>query len=151
MSDQAADTPSHGALADKLNYLFTQVRHVDEDREYTGREVVAAVNASGTELSASHLSELRRGIKANPTLRVLQALAAFFGVRVAYLLDDPDAVREVHARFALRTAMSDAEVRDAAHRVAGLTPQQRTAFDQLLTEIIREHTEPPNPPPPPTM
>lgn len=147
MSDQAADAPSHGTLADKLNCLFSQIRPADEDREYTGREVVAAVNASGTELSASHLSELRRGIKSNPTLRVLQALAAFFGVRVAYLLDDPDAVREVHARFALRSAMRDAEVQDIAHRVAGLTAQQRTAFDQLLTEIVREHADPPDGPP----
>lgn len=141
MTGEPVDTESPRTLAGKLNFLFSQVRPAGEDREFTAREVVAAVNGAGTELSASHFSELRRGVKTNPTLRVLQALAAFFGVRVAYLLDDRDAVREVHARFALRAAMDDAEVRDVAHRVAGLSPSQRAAFDQLLTEIIRDHDE----------
>lgn len=130
-------------LAEKLNYLFEVVRPPGAEREYTGREVVAAVNAAGTELSASHLSELRRGLKTNPTLRVLQALANFFEVRVAYLLDDPTVTEEVEAELDLRSAMTDAQVHDVATRAAGLSPKQRAAMNRLLSQLIREHGQPP--------
>ena len=125
-------------LAEKLNHLFALVRPSGESREYSGREVVAAVRAAGTELSASHLSELRRGIKSNPTLRVLQGLAAFFQVRVAYLLDDPEVVKDVEAELDLRAAMADAQVADVAARAAGLNAQQRRALNRLLADVIRE-------------
>lgn len=126
-------------LAARLNYLFTHVRPPGEDREYSGREVVAAVNAAGTDLSASHLSQLRRGVKENPTLKVLQAIATFFDVRVAYLLDDPEAVCEVESKVALRAAMTDAKVQDVVHRVAGLNARQQAAVNELLADIIRSH------------
>lgn len=138
---------SESGLAARLNYLFTHIRSPEDDREYSGRELVAAVNAAGTELSPSHLSQLRRGLKTNPTLKVLQAIAAFFGVKVGFLLDDPDAVREVESQVALRAAMRDAQVRDAAHRVAGLDAHQRAAFNELLADIIRSHDLEPGAPP----
>lgn len=141
MSDEGVAASGAG-LAARLNYLFTHVRPAGEDREYSGREVVAAVNEAGTDLSASHLSQLRRGVKENPTLKVLQAIATFFDVRVAYLLDDPDAVREVEAKVALRTAMQDAQVQDVAHRVAGLDSRQRVAFNELLADIIKARRGP---------
>lgn len=128
-------------LAGKLNYLFDVVRPPGEDREYTGREVVTAITSAGGEISASHLSELRRGIKTNPTVRVLEGLAQFFHVRVAYLLDDPKVADEVEAELELRRAMRDAQVRDIALRVASLAPSQRSAVYRLITEIIREHND----------
>ncbi|HJT02835.1 MAG TPA: XRE family transcriptional regulator [Pseudonocardiaceae bacterium] len=144
MSDMPESTGTEGArrcLADKLNYLFTVVRPPGADREYTGREVVAAINEAGGEISASHLSELRRGLKTNPTVRVLDGLAQFFGIRVAYFLDDPKVTEEVEAELELRKAMHDAQVRDVALRVAGLTASQRSAMYRLLAEIIREHND----------
>lgn len=138
MSEPAAPEPVRRSLAEKLNYLFAVVRSPDDDREYSGKEVVAAINAAGGEISASHLSELRRGIKSNPTVRVLEGLASFFQVRVAYLLNDPKITEEVEAELDLRAAMRDAEVRDVAMRVAGLDPGQRSAMYRLLATIIRE-------------
>jgi transcriptional regulator with XRE-family HTH domain len=132
--------PPRRTIAEKLNHLFDVVRPPGEDREYTGREVVAGVNAAGTDLSASHLSELRRGVKDNPTVRVLDGLANFFGVRVAYFLD-PGVEEEVEAELDLRVAMRDAKVRDVAMRAADLDPQQRTAMHRLLAQIIREHDD----------
>lgn len=139
MSEGSAGSTPGRPLADKLSRLFDAVRPPGEDRQYTGREVVAAVNAAGTELSASHLSELRRGVKSNPTVRVLEGLAHFFDVRVAYLLDDARAVEEVEAELDLRSAMADAQVRDVALRAAGLDPHQRNAMYRLLAQIVREH------------
>lgn len=128
-------------IADKINYLFRVVRPPGEDREYTGREVVAAISAAGGKISASHLSELRRGVKSNPTVRVLDGLAQFFGVRVAYFVDDQGIVEEVESELELRAAMRDAQVRDVALRVAGLDPRQRSAMHRLLAEIIRENED----------
>lgn len=131
--------PPHRTVADKINHLFDVVRPDGGSREYTGREVVAEIADRGGELSASHLSELRRGIKTNPTLRVLDGLARFFDVRVAYFTDDARAVEEVEAELALRAAMRDAQVQDIALRLAGLDPQQRSAAYRLLADIIREN------------
>lgn len=72
------------SLADLLGHLFAMARRPD-GAEWTGKDVVATVRARGVELSESHLSELRRGVKTNPTMRVLLALAELFEVPVAYL------------------------------------------------------------------
>lgn len=125
-------------LAEKLAYLFERVRRPD-GAEWTGKDVAAAVRARGTDLSASHLSELRRGVKSNPTLRVLQGLADFFEVRVSYFFDDPAAVDQTLAELELRAAMRDADVHQMASRVADFSTGQRAAFQRLLADLIKEH------------
>lgn len=134
-------------LADKLNHLFAVVRRPDGG-EYYGKHVVAAVRETGVELSASHLSELRRGIKSNPTVRVLQALANFFEVRVSYFFDDPAAVEQTEkeleqraAELELRAAMRDARVQQMAHRAAGLSDTQRAAFQRVLADMVRDTSQ----------
>lgn len=140
MPDSGGSGPTLNTFADRINYLFATHRPDDaEEQEYTGKYVVGALRAATTDISESHLSELRRGIKTNPTLRVLEGLAKFFDVRVGFLLGDPDATREVMSRVELRRAMRDAEVRDVATRVAGLAPSQRHAMNRLLTDLLREH------------
>lgn len=138
----AAGQDESRSLADKLNHLFAMVRRPD-GAEYYGKDVVAAVRATGVELSASHLSELRRGIKSNPTLRVLQALADFFEVRVSYFFDDPAAVEQTEAELELRAAMRDARVQQMAHRAADLSATQRAAFQRVLAEMVRETNQAP--------
>ena len=129
------------SLADRINYLFATVVDDDGD-EYTGKHVVATMREQGTDISASHLSELRRGIKDNPTLRVFQGLARFFKVNVGFLTGDPRAEEEVIAELELRQAMRDSEVHDVATRVAGLAPSQRVAMNCLLTDMLRERSTP---------
>jgi transcriptional regulator with XRE-family HTH domain len=91
-------------LSDRLNRLFDVRRPAaSPERAYTNREVVTASKAAGFELSESHLSELRRGIKQNPTLRTLQAIASFFQVQVGYFTDaeiPADVDRELAAQAA---------------------------------------------------
>lgn len=143
MPDTGGSGPSLNTLADRINYLFATHRPdgADDRDEYTGKYVVQALRATGTEISESHLSELRRGIKTNPTLRVLEGLASFFEVRVGFLLGDPHATQEVFAQAELRRAMRDAEVRDVATRVAGLAPSQRQAMNRLLADLLQEHAD----------
>ncbi|MEU2039663.1 hypothetical protein [Nocardia niwae] len=84
---------------------------------------------SGRDLSESHLSELRRGVKTNPTMRTVSALAWFFGVRAGYFTDPVVAVeveRELDAR--------ESELR------AALEAERSTQFDVLEAskELRRE-------------
>lgn len=135
--------PGVGAsLADKLEYLFDAVRPDGEDRSYSQREIVARMTKAGYAMSNSHLSELCRGVKKNPTVEVIEGLASIFGVPAAYLLDYPPAVDEVEAELELRRAARDAEVVDIAFRAAGLQPAQRAALMRELARIIREHDDP---------
>ncbi|MGH3897600.1 MAG: helix-turn-helix domain-containing protein [Pseudonocardiaceae bacterium] len=131
----------HRSIAERLNRLFIAIRPSGENREYQGKEVVAAIRAAGGEMSESYLSELRRGIKPNPTIRHLDALAEFFGVRPGYFTDDLVA-EEVEAELELRSAMRKANVKDLALRVANLGLVERAAMNRLLAQIITEHDEP---------
>ena len=116
-------------FADRLNQLFETVRAPDTDRAYTGKEVAAAVG-----VSASHLSELRRGIKTNPSMRVVHALSAFFGVRPGYLCGDRGVVAEVEAELHAREALDDLGVRDLVARVADIDPRHRATLLRLLND-----------------
>src|SRR3954447_18897361 len=112
------ETPT--TLSDRLNRLFDVRRPADApERAYTNREVVTACKATGFELSESHLSELRRGIKQNPTLRTLQAIASFFQVRVGYFTD-----AEIPAEV-------DRELTTQAARLAQTLAANAAAQDEL--------------------
>lgn len=136
MSESVGPERDLETLAGRLNHLFAMARPNGTDREPSGKDVAAA---SG--VSEAHMSEMRRGIKTNPSVRVIWALAEYFEVRPAYLLGEPDAVEEVTAELELRRAMSDAQVHDIAMRAAGLDPNKRAAMLRLLAEIIRKHDQ----------
>lgn len=97
-------------------------------RPWQNKEVVAACRAAGHELSESHLSELRRGIKTNPTARTLEALGWFFGVRSAYFIDDEVAAQaepQLKTRSAeLAAKLVEVEEGERAEREAALELQQ---------------------------
>lgn len=107
-------------LSDRLNRLFDVRRPADApERSYTNREVVTACKAAGFELSESHLSELRRGVKQNPTLRTLQSIASFFQVQVGYFTDT-----EIPAEV-------DHELAEQAARLAKTLATNQAAQDEL--------------------
>jgi transcriptional regulator with XRE-family HTH domain len=90
------------SLSAQLNRLFEALRPPDSpERAFTNREVVTACRAEGWDMSESHLSELRRGVKQNPTLRTLKAVAWFFDVPVGYFTD-PEVTAEVDRTLAER-------------------------------------------------
>jgi hypothetical protein len=89
-------------LSGRINRLFEVVRPPEAPgRRWANREVVAACRESGRDLSESHLSELRRGVKTNPTMRTVSALAWFFGVRAGYFTD-PVVAAEVEQELVVR-------------------------------------------------
>jgi len=156
---------SQPTLAERLERLFAVSRppHAPE-RPWRNNEVVAACKADGRELSESHLSELRRGVKRNPTMRTLEALAWFFGVRVGYFVD-PEVAEEVErelderasrlaakvdeerraqeeeraAALALQQAIRESGVTKAAHRAGGgRDRRQRASMMRALARALLE-------------
>lgn len=103
-------------LADRLNVLFETVRPPGEDREFTNSEVAAATAVSG-----SYIGYLRRGVRDNPSVETVQALARFFGVRPSYLVDDDEdeeRTADTEARLRLFRALNDPGIRQLALRAA---------------------------------
>jgi transcriptional regulator with XRE-family HTH domain len=167
--DTAAERSGLAAtLQSRLNRLFDVLRppHAP-DREWRNTEVIEACRAAGRDLSASHLSELRRGIKTNPSVRVLDALAWFFKLRAGYFTEDhPDDVLEqlalreselaatldrqrrdqedlTDAARELSQAMKRSGVTNMAHRGAatGEKARARAAQMRALAKLILEDDE----------
>jgi hypothetical protein len=108
-SPEAVMSPP-SSLQGRLNRLFAVTRPPrDLEREYRNTEVVEACKAAGKEISTSHLSELRRGVKTNPSKRVLEAIGWFFEVRAGYFTDESTA-QEVEAELSVRQARLDAQL-----------------------------------------
>lgn len=102
-----------GSLSEQLNRLFDVLRPArSPERAYTNREVVTACRAEGWDLSESHLSELRRGVKQNPTVRTLKAVAWFFEVPVGYFTD-PAVTAEVERTLAEREQRLQQQLKDS--------------------------------------
>jgi transcriptional regulator with XRE-family HTH domain len=107
--DSSAPQPP-ARLQGRIDRLFEANHHPDvPEREYRNREVVEACKAAGREISESHLSELRRGIKDNPSQRTLETLAWFFRVSVDYFTD-PAVAADVEAELAVREAKLKAKL-----------------------------------------
>ncbi|WP_228818919.1 helix-turn-helix domain-containing protein [Nocardia transvalensis] len=82
----------------------------------------AITRSTGTSISAAYMWQLRSGVKSNPTVQHLQAIAQFFGVPASYLIDS-GADESIESQLRLLQAMKDADVRNLALRASGLTPR----------------------------
>lgn len=72
----------------QLNRLFIRT-----DRKLTNLAVVEALRDQGRSISTPYLSQLRSGVRANPSRSVIDALAYYFEVQPDYFFDvdaDPD-------------------------------------------------------------
>ena len=66
---------SSRAIAERLETLFATVRS-PSGGAYTDEEIAARATARGFEMSRPYIQQLRRGRRANPTVRALEGLAA---------------------------------------------------------------------------
>lgn len=114
----------------RLNHLFATVRPSGGDREYTNSEVAAATGLSGT-----YLGYLRRGVRDNPSIEAVQAIARFFGVRAGSLVDDDTddekgrLLRAIRNRGVQQLAMRAAE--------ANLSPAALDAVTAMIDHVTR--------------
>jgi transcriptional regulator with XRE-family HTH domain len=129
------------SIAEKLDALFRTV-HPGGQGEYSHAAVAEAIREQqGVPISHTYIWQLRTGRRTNPTIQHLTALAAFFGVPVAYFLDEPDGAR-VEQDLELLTAMKQAGVTEIALRAARLSPGSRSTVKDMLDQIWRlEHPD----------
>jgi transcriptional regulator with XRE-family HTH domain len=123
------DPPRQRTLAEKLDHLFATVHPPGRDA-YSVREVAAAVPG----ISAQYVWQLRTGERDNPTIQHLEALAGFFGVSLAYFVDDATSER-VDAVLDLAVSLTDPAVRLIALRSAGLSPRGRRAITEMIEHV----------------
>ena len=128
------DDSAHPTLARRLDRLF-RVQGDRNAREPTYREVATAIAArGGPTVSPSYIWQLRTGLKDNPTLKHLEALAGYFGVEPAYFFDSATAER-VDADHALSAAMADQTVRSVALAAAELSPESLSMVRSVIDRI----------------
>jgi transcriptional regulator with XRE-family HTH domain len=70
-------------MAQRLNRLFSTV-YPPGRGPYTAAELLRAVNARGVKLSAPYLSQLRTGERIDPSPKIIEAIAGFFGIHPYY-------------------------------------------------------------------
>lgn len=75
------------SFASRLQRLFATCVDPDSGRPWRNIDIVRRCSTSGHELSESHLSELRRGIKSNPTVHTAAVIARAFDVPMGYFTD----------------------------------------------------------------
>ncbi len=122
------------SIAEKLDRLFQQVRPAGQG-EYSHSAVAEAIREQqGISISHTYIWQLRTGRRDNPTIQHLTALATFFGVPVAYFLDDEE-TRKIDSELELLTALRDTGVTEIALRAADLSPSSRETISNMIMKV----------------
>lgn len=131
-----ADPGSRRTLMDALNTLIA--RKAARDGEHTVADQVI-----GEQIGKSRTTvwKLRTGQELNPKIETLEALAGFFGVKVAYFLDDERAAateEQLDSLAAARRLQEAAErsgVKGINARLGSLSPESLLAVAKLIEEL----------------
>jgi transcriptional regulator with XRE-family HTH domain len=122
------------SIAAKLDRLFRQV-HPPGQPECSYMAVADAIRAGqGITISHTYIWQLRTGRRNNPTVAHLTALAQFFGVPVAYFLDDAVAAK-IDDQLELLGTLRDAQVTEIALRTADVSASSREAIGEIVRQV----------------
>jgi ESX-1-secreted protein regulator len=125
---------SRFSIAEKLDRLFQRVRPAGQG-EYSHSAVAEAIREQqGISISHTYIWQLRTGRRDNPTIQHLTALATFFGVPVAYFLDDEE-TRKIDSELELLAALRDTGVTEIALRAADLSPSSRETISNMIMKV----------------
>lgn len=142
VDDAEAAGPDNGELAARLTKLFEVMRKAGTAPLSNAAAAAAITKKTGISISPAYLWQLRSGIKRNPTVAHLRAIAEFFGVPASYLIDrDPDPA--VDAQLDLLQALRDNGVRDLAARASGLTPRALKSLAAIIDHLRELERLPP--------
>ncbi|WP_406815360.1 helix-turn-helix domain-containing protein [Mycobacterium sp. M23085] len=129
-------------LATKINQLFEVMRKAGAPALSNAAAAAAITSKTGVSISAAYLWQLRNGVKTNPTVQHLRAIADFFNVPPSYLIDR-DTDQQIEAQLTLMQALRDSGVRDLAMRTSGLTPQTIRSLAAMVDEVRKLQDLPP--------
>lgn len=123
-------------FGDRLNFLFDTVHPADR-RPYSNEEVASAISDDGgTRISTTYIWYLRKGYRDNPTIKHVEALAAFFGVPPAYFFNE-DTKFQVTQELKLVQALKSVGAQKLALRAGGLSDKSIESLLEM-TDCIRE-------------
>lgn len=129
-------------LSIKLNKLFEIMRKPSAPPLSNAAAATAITKQTGVSISSAYIWQLRTGIKNNPTVQHLRAIAEFFGVSPSYLID-PGIDPQIDAQLDLLHALRDIKVRDLAMRAHGLTPQALNSLAAMIDHARQLEQLPP--------
>lgn len=126
--------PTPHTLAEKLDQCFRTMHPADRG-EWTYREVSAGMAALGVTCSPSYLWQLRKGLRDNPTVRQVEALARYFHVPVTFFFGTTEEVDQIAAQMALVQALRDPQLHEIALRASTFTPAGLRAVAGVIREL----------------
>ncbi|GAA0956304.1 helix-turn-helix domain-containing protein [Actinocorallia libanotica] len=124
-------------LAEKIDLLFKTVHPADRG-PYSLQEAADGIERlTGEKVSHNTLWKLRTGKSDNPTKRVLEGLAKFFGVSPAYFFQE-NISEEIRHQIELLSILRDTGVRGAQLRTFfELSPEGQEMVAELITKAAR--------------
>jgi transcriptional regulator with XRE-family HTH domain len=131
--------PDLRTLADRVNWLVATV-HPAGRGPYSNYEVAALIEeVTGEKVSHNAIWKLRNGQAANPTMRLVSALAQVFGVPPGFFYAEQSLPADQVEMLALirGSGITSAQLRAFAE----LTPQARQAIVGLIKETARAEAE----------
>ncbi|MCK1795564.1 XRE family transcriptional regulator [Streptomyces sp. XM4193] len=149
-------------IADKLDHLI-RVVHPSGRGPLSYMEIAEAIKekagAEGPTVSHATIQKIRKGEITDPKISTLTVIAGFFGVPVAYFIDDSVTERvdakidKVKKRIELSraerdlvAALGDNDVRDVAVRMNGLSVASLHAIRGVIDQARRLEGLPESPP-----
>ncbi|KWT63929.1 hypothetical protein ADL21_00855 [Streptomyces albus subsp. albus] len=137
-------------IASKLDHLFREI-HPRGRGPFSYQEVARGIKEmagpDGPTLSHGTIQKIRTGENANPTVKSLEALAAFFGVPVSYFFDDEITTRvdtrisslkadaaTAAAQSELASALEDNSIRAVTFRLSGLSAKALSAIQSIVEQ-----------------
>jgi transcriptional regulator with XRE-family HTH domain len=123
-------------LAAKLDRLFATMRRQGATEPSNATVAAAITEQLGVPISHTYIWQLRTGRRDNPSIQHLTALATYFGVPVAYFLDDDESAK-IEQDLELLTTLREQGVTDIALRAADLSQDSRDAVSDLITRLLK--------------
>lgn len=123
------------SFKDRLNALYPATAP-----RLTNAQVVEALSQRGCKISTPYLSQLRSGVRTNPSEQVVLALADYFGVAAEYFFgptprQDPELIPEEDRSVV--EEFHDSELRSLAIKAVDLSLNRRTCSHRLRRNFAR--------------
>ncbi|NDK68850.1 helix-turn-helix transcriptional regulator [Rhodococcus qingshengii] len=130
---------------DRLNSLFETA-----DFHVTNAMVVRGMTEFGCRISTPYLSQLRTGVRTNPSPEVVAALAHFFKVHPDYFYapsdHTPPAISGGEADLSLLEQLHNVRLRNLTSRVVDLSPSSQDLLVEMAENLRSSENLPRVPP-----
>jgi transcriptional regulator with XRE-family HTH domain len=141
--DDVRATPPLRTLADKVNWLISLISIARPAGlgPYGNAEVAVLIReATGEPVTGMTIRKLRSGQAASPQLRLIEAMARFFGVPPGFFFDyDESQVSLLQEQVELLAMIRRSGITPAELRVLlRLSPEARQSFFDFVTAAVRD-------------